>query len=242
MKYHAVIEYGRKHYYYNFEKNSIIDKLLLPFINGQITLISSGKGKKLLNLKNVKRLTFYRTRARLVASDEKTIIQQIQEKQFQKYECTEKLIQETKLNLTSPQTYSLLQKSFATPKNQIFVIMKFGDNILDSAYEGVIIPLFEKYNIDVVRVDEIQDSGKISDQILDLISESKYVLSDLTGSRPNCYYETGFAHAMGKEIILTCNKSEKIHFDLAGYRFITWETESDFRKQLEARIKGIINK
>jgi len=107
MKYHAVIEYGRKHYYYNFAKDSIIEKLLIPFINGQVILISSGQGKKLLNLKNVTRITFYRTREKLVENDKKTIIQQIQEKKFQKFECTEKLIQETKLNLTASQTYSL---------------------------------------------------------------------------------------------------------------------------------------
>lgn len=137
-------------------------------------------------------------------------------------------------------TYSLLQKSFAAPKDQVFVIMKFGDKLLDSAYEGVIVPIFTDYNIEVIRVDEIQDSGKISDQILDLISESRFIISDLTGARPNCYYETGFLHALGKEIILTCHSSENIHFDLAGYRFIIWETESDFRRLLKARIKKLV--
>jgi hypothetical protein len=242
MKYHAIIEYGKKHYFWNWAKESIINEVLIPFINGQVILISIGGGKKLLNLRNASRLTLYCTSASLVVKDNKSIINQMEEGSFSKNDCTEKIIQEAKLELTSEQTYSLLQKSFAKLKDQVFVIMKFGDRYLDSAFEGVIVPLFEKKGYSVIRVDQIQDSGKITDQMLDFISESKIILADLTGSRPNCYYETGFAHALGKEIILTCKKDEKIHFDLAGYRFITWETEKDFRDQLESRIDKIIEK
>lgn len=241
MKYHAKIEYSNLHFWWNHSKESIIQKLLIPFINGQVVLISIDSGKKLLNLKNVSRVTIYRTNESLTASAEKSIVAQINESSFQKNECTELLIKEAKIDLASEQSLSLLQKTFLPQKNQVFVIMKFNDKILDSAYEGVIKPTFEKHGINVIRVDEIPNSGNISDQILELISSSRYIFSDLTGARPNCYYETGFAHAIGKEIILSCRKSEKIHFDLSGYRFITWETESELRKELEKRIKSIVN-
>jgi hypothetical protein len=62
----------------------------------------------------------------------------------------------------------------------------------------------------------------------------------LSGERPNCYYETGFAHALGKEIILPINTKDKIHFDLSGHRFIQWETESDLRKGLKKRVDFIL--
>jgi hypothetical protein len=241
MKYHAKIEYSNIHYWWNHSKEDLVSKLLIPFINGQVVLISADKGKKLLNLKNVSRLTIYRTDEKLAPTDEKSVIDQINDSEFQKQECTEIIIKEAKLNLASPQSLSLLQRTFLPQQEQVFVIMKFNDRTLESAYEGVIKPTFEKHKINVVRVDEIQNSGKISDQILDLISSSKYIFSDLTGARPNCYYETGFAHAIGKEIILSCNKSEKIHFDLSGNRFIVWETESELRRELEKRIKAILS-
>jgi hypothetical protein len=240
MKYHAKIEYSKTHIWWNHSKEDILAELLIPFINGQVVLITSGVGKKLLNLKNVSRLTIYRTKDSLVPTDNKSIIQQIEEDSFEKFECTETLIKEAKLDIASSQSLSLLQKTFMPQNNQVFVIMKFDDKILNSAYEGVIKPTFEKNGIKVIRVDEIQNSGKISDQILELISSSKYVFSDLTGTRPNCYYETGFAHAIGKEIILSCHKSEKVHFDLSGYRFIVWETESELRHELNKRIKAIL--
>ncbi len=237
MRFHAKIEYSETHFWWNHTKEDILTKLLIPFINGQVVFITIGGKKKLLNLKNVSRLTIYSTAALLKATENDTIIAQIKKPLFQKNECTEELIKEAKLDLASSQSLSLLQKSFLPLKPQVFVIMKFNDMLLDSAYEGVIKPIFKKYGINVIRIDEVQNSGKISNQILDLISSSKLIFSDLTGARPNCYYETGFAHAIGKEIILTCHKSEKIHFDLSDHRFIVWETENDLRKELDKRLK-----
>ena len=53
--------------------------------------------------------------------------------------------------------------------------MKFGDPQLDSAYEGVIKPVGESFSYKVLRVDEIQDSGAISSQILENIAQSRLV-------------------------------------------------------------------
>ena len=92
-----------------------------------------------------------------------------------------------------------------------------------------------------VRIDEIQDSGRITDQILEAIATSRFILADLTGSRPNCYYEAGFAHALGKELILTIRSPEAVHFDLAGYRFIEWETEADLKRKLTSRLRAALS-
>jgi nucleoside 2-deoxyribosyltransferase len=117
--------------------------------------------------------------------------------------------------------------------------MKFGDKFLDSAYFGVIKPTIEKYGFKPLRIDEVQDSGRITDQVLEGIATSKYIFADLTGERPNCYYEVGFAHAIGKEMILAIKKGNRIHFDLADYRFIEWETELELREALCKRFSTI---
>jgi nucleoside 2-deoxyribosyltransferase len=95
-----------------------------------------------------------------------------------------------------------------------------------------------RHGYQCIRIDDIQDSGNITDQVLQEIAKSKFVLADLTGERPNTYYEAGFAHALGKRLILTIRKTARIHFDLAGYRFILWETEQDLRQQLAKRLKA----
>ena len=228
------------HYWGNYSKEAIIAKILIPFINGHVVLVDHGDTKKILNMKSVSRLTIFKTKKALEHKKDKSIINQIADEKFVKYACTEEIINEAKLLTSAEASSSLIQKSLMETKNQVFVISKFGDNALDSAYEGVIKPLFEEHGIKVIRVDEIQDSGKIDDQILNLIAESKFILSELTGARPNCYYETGFAHALGKEIVLTIKKEDTVHFDLAGYRFIQWETENELRKELKKRVKSLL--
>ena len=160
---------------------------------------------------------------------------------FTEFDCTHEFVEKVREIQAAPAMKSLLQMVFQPPEKSIFVIMKFGNKLLDSAYDGVIKPLSEEFGYKPIRVDEIQDSGKINDQILENIAKSSIIISDLSDERPNCYYETGFAHALGKEIILTINKKSQIHFDLASHRFIQWETESELRDLLKTRLKEIAN-
>lgn len=102
-------------------------------------------------------------------------------------------------------------------------------------------PILGKYQIHAKRIDEVEDSGRLTDQILENIRSSRFVIADLTGERPNRYYETGYAHAFGKEIILTIKANEKIHFDLAGYRFLQWHTEQELPEKIDRRVNSIIN-
>lgn len=117
-----------------------------------------------------------------------------------------------------------------------FVIMRFGDEQLDSTYQLVIRQVLLDFGYSPLRIDEVQDSGRITDQILSSILIAKIVVADFTGGRPNCYYEAGFAHALKKPIIFTIKRGEKIHFDLSGYRFIQWKTDMDLRQQLTQRL------
>ena len=151
---------------------------------------------------------------------------------------TEEFVNEIRVLQSAPATRSLLQQAVSEPQNQIFVVMKFGDASLDSAYEGVIKPVGAEYGYKVLRVDEIQDSGHITSQILESIATSKIVLAEMTAERPNCYYEAGYAHALGKEIIFCIKAGGAVHFDLASYRFIKWDTEAMLRRKLRERLQA----
>lgn len=243
--YHAHLEYGNTgHLWANHSEERITENLVLPFINGQVITLNtgtaSGETVKLFNMKNATFLRIFKTEEPLNATAELSIFQQIRIPEFQMAnDCTLEFLKKIKSDSTSVPTTSLLQKAFQPPKAQVFVIMKFGDEILNSAYTTVIKPVAKRFKLSCIRVDEIPDSGKISDQILEKIAESKYILADLSGARPNCYYEAGFAHALGKEIILAIRDGESAHFDLQGHRFIKWKTESDFKRQLTKRIKAL---
>jgi hypothetical protein len=227
----------------NESEDYLVKNIVIPFINGQVISsdYSEANGKKnkmLINMKSAVSLSIYKTEEKIednvftAGSNGYKV-----SPEFVQFDCTAEFVEKVRELQANPSMRSLLEIAFRKPEKQIFVVMKFGDEILDSAYEGVIKPLASEFNLDVVRVDEIQDSGKINDQILENIAKSCLIISDLSGERPNCYYETGFAHALGKDVILTIHENSDIHFDLSSHRFIQWKTEKNLRDQLRQRIQ-----
>lgn len=126
--------------------------------------------------------------------------------------------------------------------NHVFAVMMFGDAEMDSAYELAIKPVAEDFGFNVTRIDQIGDSEGISPQILQHIEGSAIVLCDLTGERPNVYFETGYALALRKEIILTAKAGAIVHFDLRDRRTIFWTTAADLKRRLSERFTAILQR
>ncbi len=124
-------------------------------------------------------------------------------------------------------------------KKKVFVVMKFGDIELDSVFDLAIKPVIEDYGYQPIRIEQVQDSRIITEQILRYIRLSDIVVADLTYQKPNCYYEVGYAHALDKELVLTIRKGDDIQLDLAGNRFIIWQTANDLKEKLHLRFKTI---
>jgi hypothetical protein len=127
------------------------------------------------------------------------------------------------------------------PKSrQIFVIMKLADQELKKAYLKIKADLEKaKLGYSLLRIDDILDSGNITDQILEHITKSEIIWADLTGETPNCYYEAGYAHALKKKMIFTIRKESDKHFDIEHYRFIEWNTIEELKKGLFKRLTSI---
>jgi hypothetical protein len=130
--------------------------------------------------------------------------------------------------------------AYILESRRAFIVMRFGDGALNSAYKRVIKPVFKEFSYSPLRIDEKKRSAKISIEILDEIRRSEIIFADLSGKRPNCYYEAGYAQALGKEVILSIRKEDfPPDFDMHDYRFIIWDNEDELENQLKEVLEEI---
>jgi hypothetical protein len=122
----------------------------------------------------------------------------------------------------------------------VFMITLLGDPEVDSIYESAVKPKLAARGLQVARADEIRRAGLVMDSVTEAIASSRFVVADLTNARPNCYYELGYAHALGKPGILIARANTERHFDVAGYRWLHWKTVANFGPEFEAEVDGVL--
>jgi hypothetical protein len=125
-------------------------------------------------------------------------------------------------------------------KRYAFFICPFGNEEIDHNYEFVIKPTFKAYQFDVERADEIASSSPVTELITNAIVRSRIVVADLTDERPNCYYEVGFAHALGKPVIILAREGTTRHFDISVYQWHYWDSYMDLKTKFEASLAGVL--
>lgn len=125
---------------------------------------------------------------------------------------------------------------------EVFVISQFG-GMYDQLYDNVIKPICEKKDIKPVRADEVPASSAILDDIIRSLRSANIIIADITPNNPNVFYELGYAHAIGKAVILLCEKSERpnLPFDVSGYRTIFYDNTMAGKLQVEQKIELYIN-
>lgn len=88
-----------------------------------------------------------------------------------------------------------------SPKPFVFVLMPF-DKKFDEIYKLGIKSACIEAGAYCERVDEQIYTENMLDRIYNQIAKADIVISEMTGRNPNVFYETGYAHALGKQVIL----------------------------------------
>ena len=124
----------------------------------------------------------------------------------------------------------------------VFVLMPFSNEFKDIYKFGIKAACNDEGAI-CQRVDEQFFDGTILERIYDQIEKADLIISDMTNKNPNVFYETGYAHGIGKNVILLTQIVEDIPFDLKHYNHIIYKGEIDFlQNTLSKRLAWEINK
>ncbi|HEJ7432715.1 TPA: hypothetical protein ACKETJ_001477 [Staphylococcus aureus] len=89
----------------------------------------------------------------------------------------------------------------------------------DFLLQSIIKPALES-DFEIQRSDLISSTNKITDEIIDGLTNSELVIVDLSTHNPNVFYELGYRHALERPTITMINKDENIPFDVSAYRTI----------------------
>ncbi len=119
----------------------------------------------------------------------------------------------------------------------IFIAMSYDPDMVDVA--EAIETAIKNCQFNPWRADQLAYSGAaISDVIYDGLRKADYVVVDLTGARPNVYFEAGYAHALGKVPFYIARKDAKIEFDVSGYPVLYYTSMKQLREDLAQRIQS----
>lgn len=144
------------------------------------------------------------------------------------------------IETTDQQVADTIRKMLSMLK-QVFVIMPFTKGPEeDDIYSLAVKPALQACGLVPLRADEDASGDRINPIVEKQIRESFLLIADLSRERPNCYFEIGFARALGKRIILIMRKGEKVHFDAYDLPRIEYEQITELRKRLVDKVGELL--
>ncbi len=116
----------------------------------------------------------------------------------------------------------------------------------DQILRHLIRPTVEALGYTAVRADEISEPGIITSQVIQHVIDDPLVVADLSEWNPNVFYELAIRHAIRKPLVQLIRKDEKIPFDIASMRTISFdhrdldsveEAKAEMKRQCESALK-----
>jgi len=78
--------------------------------------------------------------------------------------------------------------------------------------------------LDATRSDHIDQTGRITDQIVEQLRNCDVVIADITGSNPNVAWELGYAYAKEKPCAIVMQSGDEAPFDIYDHRRVDYSS------------------
>lgn len=128
-----------------------------------------------------------------------------------------------------------------TPKPFVFVLMPF-DPSFDDIYKFGIKGAAEDANAYAERIDEQIFTDGILERVFNQINKADVIVADMTGRNPNVFYEVGYAHALGRIVLLLTQNVSDIPFDLQHHQHTVYGGSIEtLRTELGPKIKWAVS-
>lgn len=115
-------------------------------------------------------------------------------------------------------------------------------------FDTVVQPVIEDelgYRLVVIDGRQAYDHARIDEEIFTKLHRSSVVLADITGARPNCFLELGYALGRGLPTMVTVQQGASLPFDITTLSGLHWATEGsaeDRRRAFREHWKAIRNR
>ncbi len=141
----------------------------------------------------------------------------------------EQALQQLKVASSAPNSNDLTDSSL------IFAVMSFAPD-MEPTFEAIEAAA-KAVGLRAERVKDVPGDYRITEQILRMIRDSRFVVADLTHERPNVYFELGYARGIGKTVVTIIKQGSKAHFDVHDWTFLEYSDSRPLERELVKRFK-----
>jgi hypothetical protein len=108
---------------------------------------------------------------------------------------------------------------------------------VDTFFSTVVQPIVEGelgYKLTVVDGRQAYDHPRIDQEIFAKLHQSSVAIADITGARPNCYVELGYALGRGLPTMLTVKEGSSHPFDIYTLAGLHWKASGSLEERRRA--------